>query len=164
MCSCQNSAFVGAAWVFVQKPLLPLQSIYSNPGKHFDDLHLRNTSPSTESWRHSCEWNHSHYELSHLGNRPVEDHLPGCTSCLKFPKEKKKINSQLAFNPALAVISMKFLLVISMLYKTEWSWELSVWSQTMNLNASSTTSPHYSFRKRIGTTHENLNFDIRAMS
>lgn len=133
MCSCQNSALVGVPWVFVQMPLLPQQSIYSNPGIHFVDHHLRSTSPSTESWRHSCEWNRSHYELSHLGNRPVEVHLPGCISCLKFPK---KIYSQLAFNPALAVISM--------------SWELSAWSQTMNLNDTSTTSPHYCFRKRIG--------------
>ena len=31
----------------------------------------------------------------------------------------------------------------------------------MNLIDTSTTSPHYFYRKYIGTTNENLNFDIR---
>ena len=43
---------------------------------------------------------------------------------------------------ALRVISIKFLLVISMLRKTEWSWELQTWSPKMNLLYILSTSPH----------------------
>ena len=63
---------------------------------------------------------------------------------------------------ALRVISMKFLLIISMLYKTEWSWELSTWSGKKNLADISTNSPHYFYWKGIRTVNENLNFDIRV--
>ena len=62
----------------------------------------------------------------------------------------------------LRMISMKFLLVISMLYKTEWSWELRTWSQKINLIHTSTTFPHYFHREPVGATNENLNFDIRV--
>ena len=58
----------------------------------------------------------------------------------------------------LRMISMKFLLVISMLYKAKWSWELRTWSQKKNLIDTSTTSPHYFH----WATNENLNFDIRV--
>ena len=47
-------------------------------------------------------------------------------------------------------MSVKFLHVISLLYKTEWSWELRTWSHKMNLIDTSTNSPHYFFWKRIG--------------
>ena len=50
------------------------------------------------------------------------------------------------------MISIKFLLVISMLCKTEWSWELQAWSHMMNLLDISSTSHHYFCRKWIGTT------------
>ena len=50
------------------------------------------------------------------------------------------------------MISFKFLLVISMLCKTEWSWELRAWSYRMNLLDISWTSPHYFYSKRIGAT------------
>ena len=53
---------------------------------------------------------------------------------------------------ALRVISIKFLPVISMLYKTEWSWELRTWSHKMNLLDILSTSPHYFCRKRIKAT------------
>ena len=49
---------------------------------------------------------------------------------------------------ALRVISIKFLLVISKLCKTEWSWELRTWSQhKINLLDILSTSPHYFCRK-----------------
>ena len=51
---------------------------------------------------------------------------------------------------ALTVISIKFLLVISMLCKTEWSWELRTWSHKMNLIDILSTSSHYFCRKRMG--------------
>ena len=60
----------------------------------------------------------------------------------------------------LRVISIKFLLVISMLCKTEWSWELRTWSHKMNLLDILSTSPHYFCRKWIGATNENSNFDL----
>ena len=43
----------------------------------------------------------------------------------------------------LRAINIKFLLVISIFYKTEWSWELTTWSQKTNLIDISTNSPHY---------------------
>ena len=61
---------------------------------------------------------------------------------------------------ALTVISIKFLLVISMLCKTEWSWELRTWSHKMNLIDILSTSSHYFCRKRMGATNENSNFDL----
>ena len=63
---------------------------------------------------------------------------------------------------ALGVISIKFLLIISMLCKTEWSWELRTWSHKMNLLDILSTSPQYFFRKWIEATKENLNFDLRV--
>ena len=60
------------------------------------------------------------------------------------------------------MISFKFLLIISMLYKTEWSWELRTWSHKINLIDTSTNSPHYFYWQRIGITSENLNFDVRV--
>ena len=60
---------------------------------------------------------------------------------------------------ALTVISIKSFLVISMLCKTERSWELRTWSHKMNLlNDFLSTSPHYFCRKWIGATNENSNF------
>ena len=61
---------------------------------------------------------------------------------------------------SLRVISIKFLLVISMLCKTEWSWELRTWSHKMNLLDVLSTSPHYFCRKWIGVTNDNSNFDL----
>ena len=63
---------------------------------------------------------------------------------------------------ALRMISIKFLLVISMLCKTEWSWELRTWSHKMYLLDILSTSPHYFCRKWIGATNENSNFDLRV--
>ena len=60
------------------------------------------------------------------------------------------------------MISVKFLLVISLLCKSEWSWELRTWSHKMNVTDASTNSPHYFFWKHIGITNENLNFDVRV--
>ena len=60
---------------------------------------------------------------------------------------------------ALTVISIKSFLAISMLCKTERSWELRTWSHKMNLlNDFLSTSPHYFCRKWIGATNENSNF------
>ena len=59
-------------------------------------------------------------------------------------------------------MSVKFLLIISMLYKTEWSWELRTWSHKINLIDTSTNSPHYFYWQHIGITSENLNFDVRV--
>ena len=63
---------------------------------------------------------------------------------------------------ALRVISIKFFLVISMLCKPEWSWELRTWSHKMNLVDILSTSPHYLGGKWIGTSNENSNFDLRV--
>ena len=62
---------------------------------------------------------------------------------------------------ALRVIIIKFLLVISLLCETEWSWESRTWSHKMNLLDILSTSPHYFCRKWIGATIENSNFDLR---
>ena len=63
---------------------------------------------------------------------------------------------------SLRVISIKILLVISMLCKTNWWWELSTWSYKIQWVDTSTTSHYYFDRKPIGTANENLNSDIRA--
>ena len=63
---------------------------------------------------------------------------------------------------SLRVISIKILLVISMLCKTNWWWELSTWSHKIQWVDTSTTSHYYFDRKPIGTANENLNSDIRA--
>ena len=59
--------------------------------------------------------------------------------------------------------SIKFLLLILMLCKTQWSWELRTWSHKKNLLDILSTSPHYFCRKWIGATNENSNFDIRVL-
>ena len=59
------------------------------------------------------------------------------------------LHSLLIFQ-ALRVTSIKFVLVISMLCQTEWSWELRTWSHKMNLFDILSTSPHYFCRKWIG--------------
>ena len=51
---------------------------------------------------------------------------------------------------ALKVISIKFLLVISMLYNTDWWWELWTWSHKINLLDILSTSPHIFCRKWVG--------------
>jgi len=48
------------------------------------------------------------------------------------------------------VINIKFLLVISMLCKTEWSWELGTWSHKMNLLDILSTSPSTSVGNEWG--------------
>ena len=60
------------------------------------------------------------------------------------------------------VISSKFLLVLSILYQTEWWWELRTWSQKMNLidTYSTLDSSHYFYLKPTGTTIDNLNFNV----
>ena len=63
---------------------------------------------------------------------------------------------------ALGVISIKFLLVISMLCKTAWSWELRTRSHKMNFLDILSTSLHYFCRKWIGGRNENLNLDLRV--
>ena len=54
-----------------------------------------------------------------------------------------------------------FFLVISMLWKSEWSWELRAWSHKISLFDILSTSPHYFCRKWIGATNESSNFDLR---
>ena len=60
------------------------------------------------------------------------------------------------------MISIKFLLVIAMLCKTEWSWELRIWWHKTYLLDILSTSPHYFYSKWIGVTNENFNFDPRV--
>ena len=64
---------------------------------------------------------------------------------------------------ALRVISIKFLLVILVNCKTEWSWELRTWSHNMILLDILSTSPNFFCRKWIGTTNENSNLDLRVL-
>ena len=45
------------------------------------------------------------------------------------------------------MISIKFLFVIPMLCKAEWSWELQTWSHKIYLLDISSTFPHYFYRK-----------------
>ena len=45
-----------------------------------------------------------------------------------------------------------------MLYKTDWSGELKAWSQ--RYIDTLTNSPHYFYKKRVGTTKENLSEDM----
>ena len=56
-------------------------------------------------------------------------------------------------------MSIKFLLIISMLCKTGWSWEIKTWPNEMKLLDISTTS-HYFHRKWIGETIEKVNFHL----
>ena len=60
------------------------------------------------------------------------------------------------------VISIKILHVISMLYKTDWWWELRTWSHKIQWVDTSTISHYYFYRKHIGTANRNLNFNIRT--
>ena len=64
---------------------------------------------------------------------------------------------------ALKVISIKFLLVIAILCKTEWSWDLRTWSHKMYLRDILSTSPLYFYSKRIGAIKENFNFDLKVL-
>ena len=66
------------------------------------------------------------------------------------------------YGEALWVISIKFLLVISLLCKIEWSRELWTWSHKMNLLDIKSNSSHYFCKKWKGATNENLNFDLRV--
>ena len=82
-------------------------------------------------------------------------------------KEKKHANTsfqrrlwQSLTLQALRAISMKFLLIISMPQKTEWSWELGTWSGKKSVTDISKNPPHYFCWKSIGTVNENPNFDI----
>ena len=77
-----------------------------------------------------------------------------------FSKATQKV--LLAASTTLRVISIKFPLVISMLCKTGWSWELRTWSRKMTLLDILSTSPHYFCRKWIGVSTENSNFDLRV--
>ena len=88
------------------------------------------------------------------------------TSCIRKPQVISSggvhTPCTLPLDPPLIVISIKFLFVISILCKTEWSWELRTWSHKMNLLDILSTSPHYFCRKWIGTTNENSDFDLRV--
>ena len=61
------------------------------------------------------------------------------------------------------LIDIKFLIVISMLCKTEWLWESQTWSHKTNLLDILSTSPHFFFRKWTSATNENSNFDLRVL-
>ena len=56
------------------------------------------------------------------------------------------------------VIIIKFLFVLSVLCKAQWSWELWTWSHKMNLLDILSTSPHYLCRKWLEVPNENSNF------
>ena len=58
----------------------------------------------------------------------------------------------------LRVISIKFLLVISTFYKTEWSRELRTGCHEMNLLDILTISHYYFCRKYVRATNENMDF------
>ena len=73
------------------------------------------------------------------------------------------LSIKLNADDALRVISIKFLFVISMLCKAEWSWELQTWSHNMYLLDISSTSPHYFYRKWIGATNENSNVHLGVL-
>ena len=62
------------------------------------------------------------------------------------------------------MIKIKFLLVIWMIYKTEWWWELRTQTHKMNYVDTSTPSPHFWYRKCTRATNENLNFDMNGSS
>ena len=47
---------------------------------------------------------------------------------------------------------------MSMLYKTDWSGEWKAWSQ--RYIDTLTNSPHYFYKKHVGTTKENLSEDM----
>ena len=60
------------------------------------------------------------------------------------------------------MITIKFLLVVSTLYKTEWSRELRTGPHKMNLFDIVRISLYYFYKKCVGATNENLNFDLRV--
>ena len=76
--------------------------------------------------------------------------------CFSSPSYR---NNRQVLNPLL--ISLKFLHVISILCKTEWWWELSTWSQKINLTDTSTNSPYNFYWKCMGTTKQN--FEVLAI-
>ena len=63
---------------------------------------------------------------------------------------------------ALRVISIKFILVVVMLCKTECSWQLRTSSNKMYLLDILSASPDYFYSKWIGATNENFNFDLKV--
>ena len=63
--------------------------------------------------------------------------------------------------PLRAISIRFFFLVISILWKSQWSWELRTWSHKMGLFDILSTSAHYFCRKWIGATNESSNFDLR---
>ena len=79
-----------------------------------------------------------------------------------MPSTERRTSALLTLQ-ALRVISIKFLLVISMLCKTQWSWDSRTWSHKMNLLDILSTSPHCFCGKWIGATNENSNLDRRVM-
>ena len=95
------------------------------------------------------------------GQWKKKDLLDYVTAIKKKKTTTKFPNSILLTLLALRVISIQFLLVISILCKTEWSWELQTWSHKMYLLDTLSASPHYFCRKWIGATNENSYFDLR---
>ena len=59
-------------------------------------------------------------------------------------------------------LTVKYLHVMSMLFRTEWWSELTTWSQKMNLLHILSTSPHCLYKHCIWARNENLNFDLRV--
>ena len=74
----------------------------------------------------------------------------------------KPTGEQANFFGVLNSLILFFDLVISMLCKTEWSWELQTWSHKITLLDILSTSPHFFCRKWIGATNDNSNFDLRV--
>ena len=91
-------------------------------------------------------------------------HMCLSVKCRLFviPIHSQKTEKTFLTLKTLKVISIKFLLVISMLYTIEWSWELRTWSHKMNLLDILSTSPFYFYTKWIGATNENFHFDRRV--
>ena len=69
---------------------------------------------------------------------------------IKFNKDDNLLTSKNITLYALRVISIKFLRVISILCKTEWSLELGTWSHKMNLLNALSTPPCSFCRKWMG--------------
>ena len=85
--------------------------------------------------------------------------IRACESRVRVGKRANQLFS-LNLPLTLRVTSIKLLLLISMLCKTGWSWELRTWSRRMNLLDILSTSPTYFCKKWIGVSNENSNFDL----
>ena len=131
-----------------RKKLLPFLD------RHYLDTHLAKLSwfeviPANDSYSHFSAAYSFKKNRFRAGSENFASSLVTNYDCLPF------------WDICDTVISIKFLLVISMLIQPLRSWELRIWSRSkVNFLDILITSPKYFYKKSMGTRQENLFFDI----